>query len=84
LWNDVLVEESNGEVEDTHDESDKNSSEDNEEASEKGDWWRKEEVQRETVMRRKYERIVSQLHERTLRRRSTGFMWREWGTLRLC
>ena len=68
LWDDVLVEESDEEAGDTHGERDEDSSEDNEEAIEEGNWWRKEEVQRNMVERHKYERITSQPHERTLRR----------------
>ena len=68
LWNDVLVEESDEEAEDTHGESDENSSEDNKEVIEEGNWWRKEAVQeiwwRDTSTRE----IASQSHERTLRR----------------
>ena len=53
LWDDVLVEESEEEMEDT--------SEDREAVEGEGcsDWWRAESVQKEMVVRRKYERIPS-------------------------
>jgi hypothetical protein len=63
LWGDVLVEESEEEVEHTNGED---ASEEEEGCS---DWWKAESVQREMVVRRKYERIASQPHERTLQRR---------------
>jgi hypothetical protein len=63
LWGDVLVEESEEEVEDTNGED---ASEEEEGCS---DWWKAESVQREMIVRRKYERIASQPHERTLQRR---------------
>lgn len=71
LWNDVLVEESEEEVEDTDGESVEGASEDDEamEGKSRSDWWRAEDVQKNMVVRRKYERIPSQPHERTLQRK---------------
>lgn len=89
LWSDVLIEESEEGVDsDTNAENDENTSEDNEGAEEGGgdhsDWWKAEDAQGQMVVRRKYERIASKPHERTLQRRRIGLMWREWETLRLC
>ena len=63
LWSEVLIEESEEEVDsDTNAENDENTSEDNERAEEGGgghsDWWKAEDAQREMVVRCKYERII--------------------------
>lgn len=77
LWDDVLLEESEDsaeEIEDADDEGDSlyGNIPENEKVGDGtglSNWWESETVQNQMVVRRKYERVPSQPHQRTLQRK---------------